>query len=337
MAEPHDDSASEDASGDGDREDRSSPRPGSDEASQLPSIEVAIREIRWEGRKAALVNASVDAMLALLLVNFAFTVFALDVDLLGGSMTVGLPPAVTGPARDAGLYLPSRVPLAGSLLLGLVVAGTVFAVELAVLLRRNTLEYFEAHNRTVREALRTARDAAEDGEDSVVARALYRQVIDRLAATSSREFLDGRRLVLSVLLVGMLAAAAVGLTVAGIQVDPGGFVDGTDGGAGPGAGPGTGSDGAGDGGAGVGGEIDADVLGERESVDRGTVDRGLDLEGEGEGGGGARGGDYDASGFSIDPADVEAAHAEYTAEGELADAELIRSYGQRIREQEAAG
>lgn len=137
-------------------------------------VEAAVREIRREGLKAAVLHAVVESTVVFFVALAALTFTGFEYGLLGYSFVY---------------------PLAFA-------AAAVFLVVDAYLLyRRRTVEYFEEINPDVRERLRTARDAAEDGAGSPAAEALYAELLDGLSDTSSHGFVDGRRLATGLLIV----------------------------------------------------------------------------------------------------------------------------------------
>jgi len=275
-------------------------------------IRRALREVRREGQKAAAIYAVVDAALVALAVNLAIRF---------------LNPS----------FLPETVPLPGVVVerLGLavgavdtaIVAGVVlgllaFTAELAVRIRRPLVEQFEAANPEVREALRTARDAVDDGRDSQMARALYEDVIARLGRASSVGLLDLRRLTATVAVLLLISVASIQVAVVGLDLD-----DLTA--AGPGADGGGPDQGRPDD---PGLEEGDDILGEAENVSAGDkpLEAELPTQGSGDDSGTSPPSSYD-TGYS-GAGDVEGQDAGYVADEQLADAELIRQYNLKIRE-----
>jgi hypothetical protein len=288
----------------------------------LPTIQRAVREVRHEGRKAAFVYAAADATLALLATNLLSTVLAVSVF---GSVTVPFPVGAGG-----------TLTLTGPFLTGLVVGMAVFAGEWWLRTRRPLVEQFERANPGVREALRTARDAAADGVDTRMARQLYGDVLDGLSRSSSLELLDTRRLGATAVLVVLLSLASVQVAATGVDVDIDvDFGDVSTGGqATPEGEPRAPPPDTTGGGASYGGlQGGAGVLGDPEDVTSGSVDLTADLAtggGDGEG----QGRTYDRSGLSGDGTAVEAERAGFDAPPEFEDAALIRDYNLEIREAE---
>lgn len=281
----------------------------------------AVRTVRREGAKAATVHAVVDAAVIFIVVNLLSGLFLSVTS--SPVETVALPPSITRRAWDIGLYIPESFPIGIGVLIATGLAIAIFIVEFVVLYRRFTLEKFEAMNPVVREAFRTARDAASDGEETVMAQELFQSVLCDLQGATSQKFVNGRRLTTTVVVLLLVSLGVLGAAVTGFHID---LNDNT--GAAVVVQQGTGG-----GGAGTGGNAN-DVLGERTEVERGTQQQAIQLDGEEAEAGGATGGSYESSGFSVDPQEVDAVAAEYSNEGELEDSELIREYNQRIRELE---
>lgn len=278
----------------------------------------AVRTVRREGAKAATVHAIVDAAVIFIVVNLLSGLFFSVTN--NPVETVALPPTIIRRAWNIGLYIPESFPIGLGVLTATGLAISIFIVEFVVLYRRYTLEKFETMNPVVREAFRTARDAASDGEDTVMAQELFQSVLRDLQSATSQKFVNGRRLTMTIVVLLLVSLGVLGVSVTGFHID---LNDNT--GAAVVIQPGTGG-----GGAGTGGSPN-DVLGERTEVERGTQQQAIQLDGEEAEAGGATGGSYESSGFSVDPQEVDAVAAEYTNEGELEDSELIREYNQRIR------
>lgn len=290
-----------------------------------PTVETlnrAVREVRRERAKAVFLHATVEAAAVLLVVNLLL-------------VTVTIPP-VAGEwplPRPVGLLVgaaiggPPAVPtVAVATVVALLAGAGTFAVASWWRLRRPAVERFEAANPQVAEALRTARDAAADGAETVVARALYADVLDRLDTTSSRELLNLRRLAGAVVLVFVASVLTVHTAALGVAIDPfdhrSPVDDGTDGGTTPAA-TAVEYEGLADG---------DEVLGEPEDV--GSGDEAVPAVIESEGGPGEPSDDergYDRTGFSTDGAGVDPQEAGFEAPEELEDADLIRRYNLEIR------
>lgn len=175
-----------------------------DEADDRDEIPAALAEIRRECLKAAFVYASLDAVVVLLSVDLAVAVVGLPV--VGTDIAPGSFASLSLPAPDAGTLVS-------------VVAGAVaFVAEFVVRSRRPAVEQFEAANPEVREALRTARDAARTDRSNPMTRALYADVLDRLRETSSVGLLNGTRLAATVVLALALSLATVQTAVVGLDL-----------------------------------------------------------------------------------------------------------------------
>jgi hypothetical protein len=277
----------------------------------------ALTEIRREGWKVAAVHAVVDAALATLLVNLTLRV----VPTSGVATSVPLPPRLAE-ALPTGAGPAPTVETAA--VAGVTVGALVLIAEFALRIRRPLVEQFESANPEVREALRTARDVAEGGQETRMAVALYEDVLERLRATSSVGLLDLRRIVLTVFVVVAVSVATVHVAVVDLELS--GF------GPEPGAGADSGADhprerdyeGLNDGDA---------ILGDAENVSAGDeeLEAQLPSQGGGDGEGEASAPDaYDSGGFSGE-SDVEGQSAAFGGDERIEDAELIREYNLQIR------
>jgi len=275
----------------------------------------AEKEIRREGAKAAFLHASIETTLV-----FVAVFFVVD-----SSNAPWVPESV---GTDA-----AAVP--GSAAVALAVAVVFFAVDAALVYRSRTVEYFEEANPQVKEALRTARDAAKRGDETEVASRLYNDVLEELRTTSSEGFVSVRRIVGALALV-----VGVGFLLLGASLGGAGFGDGLFGGDPFG---GSGDDQANEGeGGGSGGERryedlqnPDEVLGETSEVTRGEDDQDVQLRRSGTGGDG--GGETGSAGGGNDftgGVDVESRRSEYNAEEEIEDAELVKEYNLRVRGEE---
>lgn len=160
----------------------------------------ALRVIRREGWKAAVVEAAVEAAAAFLLANLLVTVAGF------GPARIVLP--TIGPVVAVG-----GATLPGSAVVAVAVGLAVFAAGLWLRVRRPLVEQFEAANPAVAEALRTARDAVEDGADSRMATRLYADVLDRLRGTSSLGLVRLRRVTGTLVVALALSAATTQVAV----------------------------------------------------------------------------------------------------------------------------
>jgi hypothetical protein len=267
-------------------------------------LEAAVREVRHEWYKVAAVYAAVDAALAALLVNLLVNLLAID----ALPAQVGVP----GPLGS----------VSSSSLLGLVAGLLVGIGEFAYRARQPAVEGFERANPQVSEALRTARDAAADASDSVMAVRLYEDVLERLRTTSSAALVDARRLAVPVVVLLVVSVLTVQVAVVDLSLDR----FGDDGPGGPDDRAPDDYDGLRDG---------DEVLGDAEDVSAGDTEQDVVVgsDGSGEGTGGDAPGSYDDGGFATG-GDVESQQAGYAPDERIEDADLIREYNLKIREEE---
>lgn len=276
-------------------------------ADPLRRMRAAVREVRREARKVAFIYAVVDASVAF--IGTLLVVAVLDPAPLRRELAI---------PRDLGAVEAGLVLAAG---LGLV----TLVVEFAWRLRRPMVERFEAANPAVHEALRTARDALEDGSDTPMARALYESVTDRLGATSSRELVDMRRLGATVVLVLVLSVLTVQASISAVHL--GLPEDGRAGGrdpGGPAAGPTTFE----------GLQPGEAVLGAPQDITPGSenVSAEIDPVTGGTGDGAADGSDYDQGGLPPGSGPIDPQRAGFDPPPDLEEADLIREYNLRIRD-----
>ena len=272
-------------------------------------MERAVRAVRREGQKAALVSATVEAVAALLLVDLTVAVVP-----VGGvpeqvALPVALHPALA--SVDTG-------PLAA-----LVAGVVVFGAGLWLRLRRPAVERFGEVNPEVAEALRTARDAVEDGAESRMASRLYEETVERLAETSSLGLLEVRRVAVALVLVAVLAPASIGATATGVEL----AVGGADGPTVPGSEAPDEYEGLQD---------PNSVLGDPDDVEAGSEELNATVESSGGGGNASRAasGAYDSGFAGAGSAETETQQAGFAEQERLEDAELIREYNLRIRQDE---
>jgi hypothetical protein len=275
----------------------------------------AEKEIRREGAKAAFFHATIEATLVFIAVFF----------FIDSSSAPWLPESIGNEA----------VTVPASAVVAVSVAIVFFCIDAAVVYRSRTVEYFEEANPQVKEALRTARDAARRDEGNEMAERLYGDVLEELRTTSSEGFVSVRRIVGSLALVVGVGVLLLTASVGGV-----GFGDGLFG-ENPFGGSGDTSANEGQGG-GTGGERQYEdlqnpdeVLGERGEVTRGTDDQEVELRrsgtgGDGDGETGSAGGGNDYTGG----VSVESRRAEYSPEEEIDDAELVKEYNLKIRGEE---
>lgn len=298
--------------------DASNARDGGD-ADDVQSVRRALRAVRRENLKAVALSTMVNVVLFALVVNLVV------------SWSWPTIPAV-----------PDRAML--SVGTALVVGGLLAWWMLG---RRSAVGRFERANPSLGVALRTARDAAADGDDGTMARVHYHETLDRLRDASGVALLPRRRLAVTLAFVFLVAVLTVQTTVApisvgGVQIGPAGSPPqfGPGGGA-DGSGSGAPADEGGDGGTGdasAGGPGSAgagrdDVLGEPADVTPGSVDVTAQVDvGSGPNGDGEvyeRGGLDSSSDVAVAPQEAEFAPPE-----DLSDADIIRAYNLRIRDTE---
>jgi hypothetical protein len=280
----------------------------------------ALREIRHEGWKAAVIYATIDAVAAALAVNLALTL--LEPSWLPASWELG----VTVPTEVAEtLEISKAVSVPGGALVGLGLGVAVLFGEVAWRVRQPLVEQFEAGNPEVAESLRTARDAVESGADSEMARRLYADVLERLQETSSIALVDLRRVTITVVLVVALSAASVQATVQEVTLSGADDEPEVEGPAGNESVEFSGL------------EDGNSVLGEESAVESGEENETARIE--------STGGDEDIEDSQSFPGDVgsggggtdgtvESQQAGFERQEELEDAELVREYSVRIRQEE---
>ena len=276
----------------------------------------AIRDVRREGLKAAVIYAAVDAVAAFLAVNLLLV--ALEPPALPAAVPV--PTSLTDPLAGAVGRSVSTVTLPTSALVALGAGLLVLGVDFWWRTRTPLVEQFEAVNPQVAEALRTARDAVEDDADSRMAARLYEDVLTGLRESSGVALVDVRRLAGTVVLVAVLSLATVQVAAVDLAL-----LDGRE------DGPTT--DGPPEPPRNYTGLRDGDsVLGESENVTAG--DENLTAQIESTGGQSAvnRSQEFPNTVPAGDSGAVESQQAGYAPPEALEDAELIREYNLRIRE-----
>jgi uncharacterized membrane protein YgcG len=294
--------------------------PANDADSQAAAkMRRAIREVRSEGRKVAAIYAVVDAAFVVLVVNLALRLYRPSV----------LPEAVALPASVAGAGGAVPGAVHGASVVGLLLGVVAGVAEFALRTRRPLVEQFEAANPPVREALRTARDALDDGANTEMATRLYEDVVGRLRETSSAELVGTRRVVLTTVLVVALSIASIQVAVVDLDLTDAIGGSNADDGA-------TRTD-----------PVESDpsqddlqdgdqILGDAEDVSAGDESLNATIEGSGEGSGGGGSGStappssYDSGGFS--GGSVESQRAGFAEQEQIEDAELIREYNLKIRD-----
>jgi hypothetical protein len=283
-------------------------------------IRRALTQIRREGWKVAVIYAVVDAALATLVVNLVATV-------LGGVPRLPdrlpIPATVLRALRETVGVTLAEPTVSSAAVVGVAVGLLVFAVEVTWRARRPLIEQFEAANPALRESLRTARDAVRADRHSRMARRLYESVLDDLKRASSVDLLDLRRIAVTVLLITAVSVATIQLAV--VDISLAGLGESSDSDVQTG---GTDTDY-------TGLQDGSTILGDPEDVPEGSeeLDATVDTSGSGSGDGAdTSAASYENSGFG-GPETVESQRAGFTEREQLEDAELIREYNLRIREE----
>lgn len=284
-------------------------------------VKKAIKAVRREGYKVAVIYAFVDAALVALGLNLLFELYTPS----GLPASVPLPAAIQGPLAAA---LPYGFPdaIATGTIIGVVAGALVLVGEVVFRVRRPLVEQFEAANPSIQEALRTARDAVREGRDNRMTVALYEDVLARLRETSSVGLLNLRRL--TVTLVIVVAVSLVSVQVAVVDLDLGDFVGNGQQDGEPGGTPD--QDRPQDAYGGL--QNGSDILGDPTDVSAGRDEINATLPTQGGGTGGTSGppSAYDSGGFS-GSGDVESQQAGFAESEQLEDADLIREYNLKIR------
>ncbi len=286
----------------------------------LKSIRKAIKEVKREAFKAAIIHGTIESSLILVLL------------ILG--LSFWTPSWIPGWSFDIGSYIgfiSADLVLDGKEIIAIVVSLLFFIFDVAVVYKRRTIETFESINPEVREALRTARDISKRGEDHVMAKNLYEDVLERLKSTTSEGFISLKRigfLVAIIAIIGILIGSATFLSTQfaiGGGLFPGGGGGGDSGGRSQTTG--TSED------IQYQGLQNPDsVLGESENVGSGSdeLDLGLTDSGGGTGDGSGGYGSGELPGDSN--TNVEAQRSGYSSEEQIEDSELVKEYNLRIRE-----
>ena len=284
----------------------------------------AIVEIRREGWKAAITTGVVDATVAFLVVNLVL-VF-LEPGWLPGRVPV--PASVSGPVGSAVGRDLSAVAVPGTATAAVGLAAATFAVTVWWHVRKPLVEQFESVNPALAEKLRTARDAVEADADSRMARRLYGEVLADLRESSAFALVNVGRLGAMTVVIIALSLATVQVAVLDLALleQPNATAEGP----------------SEDRGQNYTGLLDGEqVLGDREEVSAGDENETAQIESTG----GGRDIDEDRTfpdqgqtgGSSGASSGVDSQQAEFAAPGQVEDAELVREYNQRIRDQDQTG
>ena len=204
-----------------------------------------------------------------------------------------------------------------------VLAGVaVLGGEFWLRTRRSLVERFEAANPAVAGPLRTARDAVESGADDRMAARLYEETLERLRDASGVALVDGARVAATGVVVVVLCLASLQVSVVGLSFlgdDSTTAVDDRPEAVTPEP------DGLRDGGA---------VLGDPDPVDRGSEDVTAEVEANEGDGPIEEDRSFPSDGGGAGGADVETRQAAFSRPDRVENAELVREYNLRIREQE---
>lgn len=146
----------------------------------VAAIDALLREIRFEMLKVILLYAFIDATIFFLGFFLLLSIFGM------------------------GLFLP------------LVFSIIVFALDVWWRLRKINLAYVEEQNPHLREILRTAADNKDD--ESLMAQALFVEVIQKVRRVSSGSFLDFKELGLKLGLLFSLSLVLVGLAFFNVNI-----------------------------------------------------------------------------------------------------------------------
>jgi len=310
-----------DAAPSGGTESTESAGSGSDDARDR--MATALAEIRREAWKAAVTAAVVEAAALFLASNLVLA--ALDPSWLPDRLLV--PASATEPVGSALGRDLGTVAVPGSATVAAGVGALALAVGIWLRVRKPLVEQFEAVNPGVAEKLRTARDAVDADADSRMARRLYGEVLADLRESSSVGLLNVARL-------GAVAVAVAALSLATVQVavvDLALFDR-----------PQPATDGAADEPENYTGLLDGDrILGDREEVSTGDENQTAEIESSGggrdvaenrtfpdRGSSGAGGGSSGA---------VDSQQAGFAAPEQVEDADLVREYNRRIRDDTGDG
>ena len=205
-----------------------------------------------------------------------------------------------------------------------VAVGVLGAIaSVAGRVRRPIVERFEAVNPEVHEALRTARDVLDEEDTSTMARALYADVIDRLQSTSSVGLLNLPRIAARFVLLFALSLAVVQVSMLGVQLGAGP--------AEPAPAPGDGSGSTGPPSTPGGLRSGDEVLGEPETVTPGGENLSAQLGRQTGPGSDEQERSYETGGLDQDA--IQAERAAYAPPDDIENAELIKEYNLRIREE----
>jgi hypothetical protein len=259
-------------------------------------------------------------MLLFLLINIVLTVLS-PTEL---PTQLSVPAAVTDPVGAAVGRSLSALSVPTGAVVGIVVGLAWFLGEYLYRVRQPLVEQFEAANANVTDALRTARDAVEDGAETRMAARLYEDVLDGLKQSSSVALVDSRRLIGTLIVIVLLSLATVQVAVVDIGLldrDP---VESES----PSERP-SNYEGLEDGDA---------ILGDSEDVQAGDENLTAEIESTGGDEEIDRSQEFPSSSDTGGPGSgggtVDSQQAGFAGQEEVEDADLIREYNLRIRDQD---
>jgi hypothetical protein len=281
----------------------------------------ALTEIRREVWKAAVTTGVVDAVAVFLAANLVFA--ALDPAWFPNR--VQIPRSVTEQIGSAVGRDPGAAGLPGSATVAAGVGVLAFAVAVWLRVRNPLVEQFEAVNPHLAEKLRTARDAVAADSDSRMARRLYAEVLADLRASSALALVNVGRLGAMAVVITALSLATVQVAVLDLALfdRPEPTVDNST-----------------DEAENYTGLLDGErVLGDREDVSVGDDNQTAQIDSTG----GGRDVDEDRTfpdqerrgGAEGSSSGVDSQQAAFAAPEQVEDADLVREYNRRIRDQDA--
>lgn len=151
-------------------------------------IEVLLDRLRKEFFKVNLIQSVIDGIILFLVINLGLFLFSIRL--------------ITG--------VPNAFPV-------LAVTFVFFVIDWYYRSRNYTLEIYEEKNPDLREKLRTARDSRD--ENSVVARALFDDVMDKTRKMTSETIIPTQRILQKIALIGVLSFLTVVSGMTGIQIE----------------------------------------------------------------------------------------------------------------------
>jgi hypothetical protein len=281
----------------------------------------ALTEIRREVWKAAVTTGVVHAVAVFLAANLVFA--ALDPAWFPNR--VQIPRSVTEQIGSAVGRDPGAAGLPGSATVAAGVGVLAFAVAVWLRVRNPLVEQFEAVNPHLAEKLRTARDAVAADSDSRMARRLYAEVLADLRASSALALVNVGRLGAMAVVITALSLATVQVAVLDLALfdRPEPTVDNST-----------------DEAENYTGLLDGErVLGDREEVSVGDDNQTAQIDSTG----GGRDVDEDRTfpdqerrgGPEGSSSGVDSQQAAFAAPEQVEDADLVREYNRRIRDQDA--